>query len=146
MSGSWRFFSNDGFLFEVIKYMNGLENGIATTFYPSGAVRCKTSYVDGLSEGVRQSFYPDGQIRVQHTYKSGKLQGKGHAWSKEGQLIVEFNDVNGKEKERAFYDGLSEDEAWDLLLDISKVEDKRGISDHDTGFVLFPCGYEDKAY
>ena len=141
--GNWKYYSKSqqqgGNLFEIVQYEDGLENGIAATFYPSGAVRCKTAYVDGVFEGTSQSFYANGQIRVQHTYKNGKLHGKGHAWSKEGQLIIQFNDVNGKEKKRAFYDGLNESEAWDLM-DLSKAEGKRGSDNHNRWLVLWPCG------
>ena len=44
-----------------------------------------------------------------------------------------------KKRERAFYDGLNEDEAWDLM-DLSKAEGMRGSDNHNRYLVLFPCG------
>lgn len=89
--GLWTFYDERGRLYSTVNYSNGLMNGIAKRFYPSGLIRTYT-LTDNLKEGESLLFDTSGSIFTIENYSRDSLHGP----------VVEFF-PGGNIKRKAIY-------------------------------------------
>lgn len=62
----------DGKLSEEQLYINGIGEGTAKRYYPSGIVKEDAVFKNGMANGPRRYFYPSGKIWAERDEKDGK--------------------------------------------------------------------------
>jgi len=58
-------------------YKDGIQDGEAIFFYPSGNVKGRISFFKGNIDGYAYNFYPSGCLEKYRRYKNGKEVGTG---------------------------------------------------------------------
>ena len=67
-------------------YIDGKQEGLATTWYENGQKWSEATYKDGKREGLMTGWYDTGQKAIEATYKDGELVSETK-WDKEGNEI-----------------------------------------------------------
>ena len=82
-------------LLSEIPLKEGVANGLARAWYPSGQLEMKEPFVNGKSHGTRTRYYENGKVRSVATIVQGTLHGPFQEFHDNGQLAVEMTLVNG---------------------------------------------------
>lgn len=89
-------YSSDGRVIERTPYVNGLRHGVSFTYYSTnGSVKSKQTYVNGLREGENLEYYDNGQLRQSASFHNDVLQGKFVMYHDNGQKYIEDNFEHG---------------------------------------------------
>lgn len=67
--------------------VNGLREGVWTTYYPDGKVRSTTNYTAGKIEGLYTKFYPNGKRMIQYTFLPVGTNTPPDVWNQQGKLL-----------------------------------------------------------
>ncbi len=95
--GKWEFFHKDGTtLLSEEEYVNGVLDGIKTTYYANKVVTKTSQYKNGIQEGKEKYFSPEGILLKEFTYKNGELHGVATYYDADGNLIIKGNYKNGR--------------------------------------------------
>jgi antitoxin component YwqK of YwqJK toxin-antitoxin module len=114
-------FDGDGSLFEVLRYENGLLNGLAESYrrdgslrerieykygvkhgiyewhFTSGILNEKANYYEGEYHGLFEEFYLDGSIKVRGNYTYGKKDGVFEVFNNDGSILSSKTYIDGYE-------------------------------------------------
>jgi antitoxin component YwqK of YwqJK toxin-antitoxin module len=118
--GEWRFFHEDGNLYEVLYYDNGVLNGNYKQYNQDGILVQDYNYKNGKIDGLVLLYYSFGALSDSIYYSSGKRNGLARSYYYNGQLYSVLTNKdnrangqstkyfpNGKVKEEAtFTDGM----------------------------------------
>ena len=86
--GLWKFHSVDGYVYQIVPYVNGLRNGDFTGYHQFGEIQYKGTYKNDELVGERTEFYKNGKIKGIENFNTGETT---------------FYYENGKIKETGFY-------------------------------------------
>jgi antitoxin component YwqK of YwqJK toxin-antitoxin module len=101
-------FSPEGFKASKIMYNdNGLKEGNAVYYYPSGKIKETNTYVNGELDGVVTGYFANGTKEYEVNYKEGKKNGlytsyyingtiKEQGWYQDDQLTADWINYNAK--------------------------------------------------
>ncbi len=81
-----RFFASDG----VVPF-----SGILVDYYPSGALRSRTSIQEGRIDGLSRGFYENGQLQIEERFRAGVSHGLRTKWRADGSKLSAGKIVNG---------------------------------------------------
>ncbi len=76
LDGAWKFYNEEGVLQSVIRYTDGIKNGVRETWRDSCLIAAEP-YVNDRQEGLSKYYYPDGTLRRQVPFSDGREQGRG---------------------------------------------------------------------
>jgi antitoxin component YwqK of YwqJK toxin-antitoxin module len=85
-----------GFLNSETYYINGIENGISTSYYEDGKESRRENYLNGQLDGSSHKYYENGRKSFEGSYLNGKPDGQHVAWYEDGKLHYVKNYENGK--------------------------------------------------
>lgn len=85
-----------GFLSSETYYINGIENGISTSYYEDGKESRREYYLNGQLDGSSYKYYENGRKSFEGSYLNGKPDGQHVAWYEDGKLHYVKNYENGK--------------------------------------------------
>lgn len=88
--GYWIEYSEDGKVYSITKYKQGVKHGIHFNFYASGNIYLKAFYVDGSLEGPFTEYYNTGVEFTKSTYKNGSFDGWYPMYLENGELASLF--------------------------------------------------------
>lgn len=74
-----------------LTFENGVEQGIATTWYPNGQKEIETPIENGQLNGVAMRWYENGQKKQEGLFLMGEKVGIWLAWDEQGNLINEHD-------------------------------------------------------
>lgn len=123
--GEWKYYDTNGKLEEYGSYLNGMREGIWTSFangylikqeykngkkqgffqeyYASGQIRSEGKYLDEYKSGVWTYYYTNGKRKEQLIWELGKIKSfwnmwdpTGKQWLNDGNGIIKHYDDNGK--------------------------------------------------
>ncbi len=95
--GKWQFYStHDGTLLITVTYNNGIKDGFAEFFFPSGKLMETVNYKNDTLDGERVQYFENGQKLAVIHYKNGVLDGEYKSFIDTGEPDSEGNFVNGK--------------------------------------------------
>ena len=60
----------------LINYQNGLEQGIATTFFDNGGIKTEGAFDQGQQNSLWLEYYPNGVFFSIAEYQNGNLEGE----------------------------------------------------------------------
>jgi len=84
---------------EYIKgFVNGLEEGVQTSWHPNGQLAERRFYISGKKQGPQHSWWPNGKQRFAYTAIDDEYSGELKEWDVKGMLYRDFNYVNGQEE------------------------------------------------
>lgn len=83
-------YRNDGSLLSEHTIRNGIKNGPAKIFYPSGNLKTAVYYNQDEKHGIEKRYYDDGSIHQETPYKGGKKDGTQKKYYRDGTLMAEI--------------------------------------------------------
>lgn len=86
---------NGGKKTDRTSYVDGVRDGVATTYHPNGKLASQGSYAAGVRDGAWTEAWPNGEPRLEATYAAGELDGAWRRWRDDGTLDVEATYANG---------------------------------------------------
>ena len=90
---------------EEIFSINGLLDGEAFIYYPSGKLENKSFFKDGKREGESLTYYENGKLKKKILYKNGMKNGIAIVYYENGMIEEKAYFVDDKkENERLYYD------------------------------------------
>jgi antitoxin component YwqK of YwqJK toxin-antitoxin module len=79
-------------------YLNGQLNGLSEVWHANGRKSSEGSYINGEPDGKQVAWYEDGKLNAIHNYKNGRLIGWQRSFNEDGTLLYETNLKNGNGK------------------------------------------------
>ena len=76
-------------------YADTLLSGFVTEHYANGVLKSRVGFYDGLKEGAAFWFYPSGDTAVVRKYRNGEKHGEHLGWYQNGQLKFQYFFENG---------------------------------------------------
>lgn len=72
-------------------WLNGVLNGKAKTWYPSGDKKQELIFVQGKRSGPYISWHANGQTESLGVYKDGEKTGLWKSWDQNGEVLKKIN-------------------------------------------------------
>jgi len=72
-----------------------IPHGLQTIYAEDGRKLSELTYVNGVRDGLKTSYYPNGQVYAQGRYVAGREDGPWTVWSAEGRKLQEFDMDHG---------------------------------------------------
>ena len=79
-----------------VTYKDGIENGIAISWYENGQKKSKVNYINKNKNGEATKWFENGQRKSIQDYKDDTKHGKKITWYENGVKKSEGNYLNGK--------------------------------------------------
>jgi len=95
-------FHPDGSLKAEVVYVNGLEQGVATS-YEEGRVTERVTYHQGKRHGESTTYHPNGRVEKTYTYVDGQKHGVAQMFRSDGSLQQQVPYVNDKKHGKYTY-------------------------------------------
>ncbi len=119
--GVWKYYYANGDIREEINYVNNLQEGLNTKYFPgkkmqvegnylggrkdgeykryflSGQVAVEGKYVYGQRDGQWMEYYENGQTKSEREYKKGVKEGNWKSYDRKGTLLTNITYKNGKD-------------------------------------------------
>ena len=90
---------------EEVFTINGLLDGEAFIYYPSGKLENKSFFKDGKREGESLTYYENGKLKKKILYKNGMKNGIATVYYENGMIEEKAYFIDDKkENERLYYD------------------------------------------
>lgn len=89
-------FYDNGQLYMITTYVDGIENGVYERYYENGQLDIKVNYLNGEWEGYFYSYYNDGTLQIKSYYKNGEKDGESIMYWSNGQIHWQNNFKNGE--------------------------------------------------
>lgn len=86
----------NGQLYEITTYVDGVKNGVYERYYENGQLDIKTNYLNGEKDGYYYSYWEDGRKFGKFYYKNGVIDGENITYQSNGQIHFYDNYKNGK--------------------------------------------------
>jgi antitoxin component YwqK of YwqJK toxin-antitoxin module len=85
-------------------YLNGKQEGVTTTFYPSGKMRDSRSYKNGMAFGRHYGYWENGHLKFEFIYVNDKREGINKQWYISGKpyAFLTFKDDKEHGMQRAW--------------------------------------------
>lgn len=80
-----------------------VRDGIATEFYPSGAVEAQMTYLNDRLEGEKTKYYETGELMGTLNYSDGELDGSVKMYATNGQIIRDEMFIEGISRKSKCY-------------------------------------------
>lgn len=84
-----------GHLLYFEEYKNGLLHGSRAWFGDDGSIGLRKSYIDGVENGEQTTYYPNGNIRSIFPYINGKIEGIIEWYKEDGTMFDSSEILNG---------------------------------------------------
>lgn len=96
--GGYTYFYRDGQIEkQVPQNARGMEDGVATSYYPDGTLQSRSHWRDGLSHGTQSQYHRTGKLREAAEYRNGiRVDGPAETFDENGKLRDRMNYVNGQ--------------------------------------------------
>lgn len=83
-------YSNSGHVLSRVPYVGGIRNGLAYSYYgDSGNLKSAINYKDDQREGLSREYYENGKLSQVAHYHKGELHGKFELYFPNGQKNIE---------------------------------------------------------
>ncbi len=93
----------DGAIYEIGLFKNGVLDGYRKIHYPSGTIQVEETYVAGQFHGPYKKYYDNGQVKISGDYKDGTMEGVWVTYHDNGaikdEVTMTANLENGPFKE-----------------------------------------------
>lgn len=89
-------FYDNGQLYEITTYVNGVKNGVYERYYENGQLDIKTNYLNGEMDGYWYGYYISGKLQGKSYFKNGVKEGESIWYYSNGQIHWQWNFKNGK--------------------------------------------------
>jgi uncharacterized protein len=86
LDSTWKFYDPKGNLFLEINYLNGVKEGIKTSWLDQEVIR--EQYKKDIKEGVTEYYHREGWKKKDIPYAKGMKEGIGREFSKDGEIIT----------------------------------------------------------
>ena len=90
--GEWITYSENGNRIET--YLNGMQTGPYTYYYPSGRIHVKGTMVNFKQEGLFQEFHENNVLKYECTYVNGNRYGNSRSFDQQGRISREGMVIN----------------------------------------------------
>lgn len=88
----------NGNISDIIKYENGIPNGLEQRFYEDGTLMQTGNFKKGKEVGIWEIYHPNGQLKQRTPFENGKMNGKSITYYSTGKTSIEEKFVNGVAK------------------------------------------------
>lgn len=85
-SGTCVSYHPNGNVYELIRWQEGVQNGVRAEYYPDGTLKAKYPVENGLANGKYQSYHPNEQLEYEGTIQAGEKDGEWKRWNEQGKL------------------------------------------------------------
>lgn len=106
--GVVRWYHENGNLFQIVNYDEGILNGNRKVFYKNGKLKNETNYKKDKIEGKWKEFYENSKLKESGEYKDGQKEGYWKTYYKNGKVQSEGKYVFDKKVDTwkvHYYDG-----------------------------------------
>ncbi len=79
----------NGTLIAEVPFCNGIRDGIARFWYPSGSIEKIWNYKLGIGHGINQEWFENGHMKMEKKIEFGVCVWR-KTWSEQGDLIEEY--------------------------------------------------------
>jgi antitoxin component YwqK of YwqJK toxin-antitoxin module len=79
-------------------YLNGLEDGLHTTFFANNQLQEQRYYNNGIKADSLKRWWPNGHLQWLYYFKNGEYQGVCYEWNSQGLLVKKLTYENGYEQ------------------------------------------------
>ncbi len=94
--GAAAVFNPSGATVLVATFVAGQREGPSFEYFPSGVLRREVTYALDVKEGEEKTYYEDGRLAAIATYSKGQLNGPSRTWNADGILTFEGTYRNDK--------------------------------------------------
>lgn len=111
--GEVKWYFENGKLFQLVHYKNGILDGNRKIYYESGQLKTNSNYKNGKLNGKWESYYSNGKMEAQGKYEDNQREGNWKTYYDDGKLESEGKYVFDKKVEvwkTNYYDGTSDNE------------------------------------
>lgn len=98
LHGPSEFFSEKQTLLSSTWFYHGMQSGLSSQYYPSGAPCCHLSYKNAQLHGTALYYYEDGSLRSSFIYREGVLDGPVELYHESGKIKRVCRYVLGKKE------------------------------------------------
>ena len=95
----WKFYYDDGQLWEMGKYKDGRAEGLWKFYYSNGQLLGIGNLKDSKEDGLWKFYYDNGKLSIIGKYKDGKRDGTWRFYNKSAKLYNTRKYKNGKRVE-----------------------------------------------
>ena len=94
LDGITKTFYEEGEVYEIKNWINGVENGKWEQFYTNGHLIMSTTYKKGILSGKYIYYYPNGKVDFEGNYKNNLKVGEWFYFSEVGvqDTIIKYNE------------------------------------------------------
>ncbi|MDH3322077.1 MAG: toxin-antitoxin system YwqK family antitoxin [Flavobacteriaceae bacterium] len=106
--GVVKWYHENGNIFQVVNYDNGVLNGKRQVYYESGKLKSEGNYKQGKREGAWKELHENGKTKETGTYENGQKEGVWKTYYPNGKLKEEGKYVFDKKVDvwkTNYYDG-----------------------------------------
>ncbi len=86
LEGPWKFYDQEGSLYLIINYQNGLKHGFRKSFEDSTLVSAEY-FIQDKKDSISLFYYPTGQVHKKIPFENGKEEGQGFVYREDGTII-----------------------------------------------------------
>ena len=104
VEGLAKTYYKSGALEVEINFKNGKAEGLGKMYYKSGALKGEANFKNGELEGLWKQYYESGALEIERKFKNSKEEGLEKWYYESGELKIETKYKNGKEEWTKFYD------------------------------------------
>jgi antitoxin component YwqK of YwqJK toxin-antitoxin module len=134
------FYDSNGKVQSEVPYVAGKMHGKRVTRYEDGRLWAEVTYRDDLRNGLARSFYPTGAPQKLENYLNGKKEGAQYEFLEDGGVAVRAEFVQGIEHGNVFYyDGQNEQYVKMLFDNGTKLETEPLDKTFDPSTLLPPA-------
>ena len=87
--GDWIYYSEEGYIRRIEKYLSGALIEEVISYYPTGEISMVVQISNGVKEGSIVRYYQNGSIKLEGNYYQNQPTGSWKFYSEEGELLKE---------------------------------------------------------
>lgn len=111
--GVVKWYHENGNIFQIVNYDNGVLDGVRQVFYESGKLKIEENYKQGKKEGKWKAFFENGNKKEIGFFENGQKEGVWKTFYTDGKLKEEGKYVFDRKIDiwkTNYYDGTMENE------------------------------------
>jgi antitoxin component YwqK of YwqJK toxin-antitoxin module len=86
----------DAHIQQIRRFKEGKKNGHSIAYWPAGKKRYEYYFRDDLYEGIQYEWYSNGKPYLKKTYKDGYEDGLQQSWKPDGSALSNYEARNGR--------------------------------------------------
>jgi uncharacterized protein len=151
--GEWTYYNRYGRVVNKLKYVNGLLQGNAVEYFPTGETKYTYSFKDNERDGYFKEFYQNGKLKLEGWYLSGSVEQRWLSYFADGKFESDHYYLFGKLDGYGIYNGTNGQKSSVAQYKNGDLTDyetftasgsKNSVRKDSAGFVVIETRYDNK--